>query len=253
MLSRYQKEFIFFKVIDSDIKRLVEEINQRIKKKERTFIITLNSLMFLKCFFSKKYREVIKNADIIIPDGYGIVWASKVLGNPIRHHTPGINLMEELLSLAHREKYSVFLLGSTPESVAKAHSRLQKWFENARFPGKYHGYFSEEENNKVIEGINKISPDILFVGMGSPKQELWIASNIERLKPVLIMGVGGAIDIFAGIKKRAPLKWREMHLEWLYRIFSKMKFHQLILILIYMIIIFIKSLQNRILKSRRKV
>ncbi len=193
--------------------------------------------MVLNYLFNKQFKNAVKNAHIIIPDGYGIILAGKFFNKPIKNHMPGIDLVYDILGMAHEKKLSVFLLGSRWKTVADAHRALAKWFPNARFPGKYHGYLNQKEEENLISGINKINPDILLIGMGTPKQEIWINKNLKKLKVGIMIGIGGSFDVISGQKKRAPEKWRKMHLEWLFRsITSPSKIINLFKILLYCLI-----------------
>ncbi len=215
-----KKKIFNINIVDKAPEGIIKLCNKRLKNNKKTFIITLNSLMVLRYYCNRQFQEAIKRADIIFADGYGIILASKIFNNEVKNHIPGIDFIYKLLGWAFENKLSVFLLGSRWEVVDKTCVNLKKWFTSARFLGKYSGFFSSDEEPKIIEGINKVAPDILFVGMGSPRQEIWISRNIEKLKAKVIIGIGGSFDVLSGYKKRAPALWRERNLEWLYRSFT---------------------------------
>lgn len=218
-----KKRIFNIDVDDTDPGRLLKTCAERIKNNGRTFIITLNSLMVLDYFFNKEFRKAAGKADIIVPDGAGIVLAGRFFSRPVVHRLTGIDLMHKLLGLAYENRFSVFLLGGTWETADRAYGNLKKWFNQARFLGRYTGYFEKEEEEKVIQGINKLAPDILFVAMGSPRQELWISRNLHRVRARILIGVGGTFDVISGKVKRAPESWRRRNLEWLYRCLTSPK------------------------------
>lgn len=219
-----------------DLNRLLKICRERIRNNEKTFIVTLNSLMALDYFFNKEFRKAVDRADLVIADGIGIIKASHFFGRGIKNHIPGIDFMHKLLGLAYENKLSVFLLGGTWDVVNKAYENMRKWFNHARFLGKYTGYFEPSEEEKIIRGINKVSPDILFVAMGSPRQELWIGRNREKLDCRVMIGVGGSFNVIAGKVKRAPDKWRKKGLEWLYRsLTSPKKFMNIFRVIFFLV------------------
>ncbi|MBU1077283.1 MAG: WecB/TagA/CpsF family glycosyltransferase [Spirochaetes bacterium] len=244
-------------IADVDYAELLKFCLQRIRKKEKTFIITLNSIMVINYLFNKNFRSAVDKADLVIPDGYGIILAGKIFKRPFKNHLPGIDVTYKLFGMAFEKKLSVFLLGSSWPTIQTAYKNMMKWFPQVRFLGRYSGYFNRDEEEKIIQGINKLRPDILFVGMGTPKQEVWINNNLKKMKVKIVIGVGGSFDVFSGFKKRAPLKWRKKHLEWLYRcLTSPSKFINIFKIFFYFIImlyfkLFKGSVKGRIIRSQR--
>ncbi len=233
-------------ITDIDKNKILQMCLDKIQKKKKIFIITLNSLMVINYLFNKQFFKAVKNADLIIPDGYGIILAGKIFHRSIKNHLPGIDLTYNLLGMAHDKKLSVFLLGSTRQIIDKVFRNFKKWFAGAKFLGRYYGYFDLHEEKKLIAGINKVKPDILLVGIGTPKQEIWINDNLKKLEAQVIMGIGGSFDVISGKKKRAPIKWRKRHLEWLYRsITSPAKIINLFKILFYCLIMLYFKLFKR--------
>ena len=233
------KKVRIFDIPVNDIQKdkLLQICLDRIKKKKKLFIITLNSLMIISYLFNKKFFNAVKNSDLIIPDGYGIILAGIFFHKPIKNQLPGIDLTYHLLGMAHEKRLSVFLLGGTWVVIEKVYRNFKKWFPGIKYLGRYYGYFNINEEEKLITGIDKIRPDILFVGLGTPKQEIWINENLKRIKARIIIGIGGSFDVISGEKKRAPVKWREKHLEWLYRsITSPLKIVNLFKILFFCLI-----------------
>lgn len=199
-------------------KEAIEKIIQFIKEKKFHFVFTINSENATKVLENKDFFNVIKNADLIIPDGIGIIIASKILKTPLKERIPGIDLSYKLMEIADREGYKIVLIGGKKGVAEEAKENLKKKFKNLNIVKTYNGYFNELEEREIVEDIEKINPDIILVGMGSEKQELWIWKNRESFKNVgVCIGVGGTLDIWAGLKKRAPKFIQKMGLEWLYR------------------------------------
>ncbi len=242
-----QKKLLDYSIADIDKKKLLEICRQNIKSRKKMFIVTLNSLIFLRGLINKKFSAVLKSADLIIPDGSGIIWASRVLKNPVYNKIPGIDFMKDLLGLAYEEKFSVFLLGAKPKVVDKLYMSLKKWYgERIKFVGKYHGYFKPEETDKIVTGIKKVQPDILFVALGSPYQEEFIYKYYNELDASLMIGVGGSFDVISGFKKRAPVWYIEHNLEWLYRSITSVKrLKNLFRILFFVIIILMRRVVGK--------
>jgi N-acetylglucosaminyldiphosphoundecaprenol N-acetyl-beta-D-mannosaminyltransferase len=180
------------------------------------FIVTANPEIVDYASNHKGYRDLINSADYVIADGTGVVKAARLLKTPLSERVPGIELMEECLKLAHTNKQRVFLLGSKEEVVSQAHNNLATKYPNVTF-AHHHGYIDLDDNN-VLETIKDFNPDYVFVAMGYPKQEQWIKTYEEQFKQTVLMGVGGSLEVFGGVKKRAPKLIRKLNLEWVYRV-----------------------------------
>ncbi|WP_372590048.1 WecB/TagA/CpsF family glycosyltransferase [Fervidobacterium thailandense] len=204
-------EFNGYKILCGGARIIRNEIVNRIKNGEKLFVVTLNSQIYLRAQENREYDFAIKNATFHLPDGAGIVWAIKKWCNVKTDRVPGIETMQFLCELSKEFGWSVYLLGSTPEIVERAARNLINVGVNVI--GWHHGFFN---GDGPVEEIRAKKPDLLFVGMGVPKQELWIHSHLE-LPFKLAMGVGGSIDVVAGVKKRAPLIFQKLRLEWFYR------------------------------------
>ncbi|WP_041082020.1 WecB/TagA/CpsF family glycosyltransferase [Thermotoga profunda] len=192
---------------------LLDLLIQRISDGTKTFVVTANASIMVKAFEDDLYRKAVQKADLIFPDGIGVVWAIKKIHKKNSQRITGIDTMIELCKIAEQRKWKVFLLGARPEVVAKAAENLNKRFNNI-ICGYHHGYFVDNEPLKVI---NSSGANLIFVGMGVPKQELWISENFSKINAVYAMGVGGSFDVISGFKKRAPRFIQKLHLEWLYR------------------------------------
>ena len=165
---------------------------------------------------------VLKTAAMVIPDGIGVVLASRLHGQNAVARVPGSELMPNICALAAAEGHSIFLYGARPETVAQTQALLQKQYPGINIVGAQHGYVTPEEMPALVETINASGARILFVGLGSPRQELWMAEYRHQLTGVrLCQGVGGTFDAICGRPRRAPRLFLRLHLEWLYRLLSQ--------------------------------
>lgn len=170
----------------------------------------------------KKFRKAIDNATMIYPEGFSMIFASKLLGKRFRGKTTLMDFIFEFFKECEKNKWKVYLLGGREEVSKKALKNLQKKFPKLKIWG-YHGYFLEQETMEIIAKINKVNPKILFVAMGSPKQEVWIDKNKNKINAHAFFGIGGSIDIISGVIPRAPKIMSNNGLEWLYRFYKEPK------------------------------
>jgi len=180
-----------------------------------------------KNFSVPKHAEIYhayKNADILLPDGVGVVFAARVLYGAKIQRLPGVDVFGWLCSLAAERGYRVFVFGSKEDVNKKAVAALNRKYPGLKIAGRSHGYIAEGDMPSLVKKINESRAQILFVGLGSPKQERWIASYGHLLETVRVcQGIGGTLDTIAGSVKRAPVAWQRAHLEWLYRVLKEPK------------------------------
>lgn len=202
------------------------KILSRIERKEYTTIFTPNPEIALKAKKNEELMKIINSADVKLPDGIGIILASKILNAPLKERITGIDTAEFILNVANEKDLRVFLLGGNNGVAQKAVQNLSKKYKNINFCGYHHGYFSKdgEENDAVLKIINEASPDILFVCFGCPAQEKWISKNSNKIPSLLLSaGLGGSIDVWSGNIMRAPKIIRILCLEWAWRIILQPK------------------------------
>jgi N-acetylglucosaminyldiphosphoundecaprenol N-acetyl-beta-D-mannosaminyltransferase len=166
-------------------------------------------------------REIVASCSIVNADGQGIVWASRLLGDPLPERVAGIDLMQNLLGLAERRRYRVFILGARDTVLERAVERIRELHPRLELVGYRDGYFADEEAADVCAAIRVAHPHIVFVAMSSPRKEYFLGTYGERLGAQFVMGVGGSIDVIAGVTRRAPLAWQRLGLEWLYRMLQE--------------------------------
>ena len=162
--------------------------------------------------------SALKEADFLIPDGIGVTIGLWLIYGEKTSRTTGIGIMKGLLDLAAKKKYRVFVFGSTPEVNSRVSSEILKRYPSLCLVGAQHGYIPDEDHKALVEKINALKTDLLFVGLGSPKQEKWIYRYKEHLKAKICMGVGGSLDVIAAKIPRAPIFFQDAGLEWLYRL-----------------------------------
>jgi N-acetylglucosaminyldiphosphoundecaprenol N-acetyl-beta-D-mannosaminyltransferase len=171
----------------------------------------------------RMFKEALMTADLVIPDGIGIVWASKVLGGQIRQRVTGSDIFLELNWALNREEgRSVFFLGSTEETLSEIRRRFSFDFPNVRVAGTYSPPYSQEfskaENRSMVEAVNEARPDVLWVGMTAPKQEKWLFRNRGKLMVGVSVAVGAVFDFYSGKVKRSSPVFQRLGLEWLPRL-----------------------------------
>jgi N-acetylglucosaminyldiphosphoundecaprenol N-acetyl-beta-D-mannosaminyltransferase len=166
--------------------------------------------------------ETFRTADLLLPDGIGIVWAARILYGSRLERVPGSEFIFDICKLAANNGYSIFIYGAKEETNRAAVNRLKKQFDNLRVVGRCNGYISEAEMPALLNRINKTRAEILFLALGSPKQENWFAKYHRELKYVKVCQcIGGTLDTVAGNVKRAPDIWQKFSLEWLYRLITQ--------------------------------
>lgn len=181
-------------------------------------VVTANSEMIMMANKDPLLAEIIRKADVVVPDGAGVVWASRVLGSPLKERIPGIELMENLLEKATEKKWRVFFLGGKPGVAELAAQKMVQKYPGLNIVGCHHGYFDRTAEEVVVSTLVESKPHLLFIGLGVPRQEKWAALRLAQVKVPVAMGVGGSFDVLAGVSKRAPKWMQNMSLEWFYRL-----------------------------------
>ncbi|HOJ12652.1 MAG TPA: WecB/TagA/CpsF family glycosyltransferase [Clostridiales bacterium] len=181
-------------------------------------IYTPNSEIMMAAQRDKYLKDVLRQGDMLIADGAGVVLASKILGCKLPERVAGFDLVRNIFQISSETKLKFFLLGAKPGVAEEATVSIINRFKGAEISGYHHGYFSDEEEDGIINQINSSGAEILLVALGAPRQEKWIHENKNRLKVKICIGVGGTLDVFAGKVARAPEFFRKHNLEWLYRL-----------------------------------
>jgi N-acetylglucosaminyldiphosphoundecaprenol N-acetyl-beta-D-mannosaminyltransferase len=206
-----------------DMHQTVAYLADCIEKKIMTQVITANPIMIMLALENQLFMNTMRQAELVVPDGEGIVWAAKFLKSPVSHRVAGYDLLHELLKLSQLKKWKVYLLGASEDVVYRAVQHIQMKYPTCEIVGFHHGYFSDDQDHIIIETIKKANPDILFVARSLDKQELWISKNKLHLQIPVMIGVGGSFDVLSGKLKRAPKFFRILKLEWFFRLLQEPK------------------------------
>jgi len=187
-------------------------------KKKGNYILAVNTEKFMQLRKDLFLKKIFENAFLLIPDGVGAIWAIRWRYGLRAQRVPGIELMQDICKLAAERGYRIFIFGSQEEVNKKAAEKLRFMYPGIRIVGHCSGYIHDEEMEKLIRDINRSKADILFVALGSPRQEKWIMEHVQRLNVKICQGIGGTLDVLAGEARRAPALFRKLPLEWLYRL-----------------------------------
>lgn len=200
--------------MDEAVGRALEMIQAR----RAAYICTPNPEIVWACRKDGALKAAVAGADMTLPDGVGVVWAARVLGRAVPERVSGYDF---LLALLARFEGRAYLLGGRPGVAERAAETIKRRFPAVTVAGCRDGYY--EDGGAVLEDIRRAEPDLILVCLGSPKQELWMAENKDRLSGGLMIGLGGSLDVLAGDVPRAPEGWRRRGLEWLYRLLREPK------------------------------
>lgn len=182
-----------------------------------SLIVTPNSEIVVNASKNPELMSAIEQAEMVIPDGIGLVYASKILKHPLEERVTGIDFFGRTLAYLAETGKTVFLFGSKPGIAERAAEKMEEAYPGLKVCGTRNGYFKPEEEEEIIAEINAANPDLLCVALGSPKQELFVLKYKDRLNAKAAIGVGGSLDVWSGDLKRAPEFYRKHGLEWLYR------------------------------------
>lgn len=212
-----KKEILGFNVDALTESETVELIEKYIIERRMCQHVVINAGKVVQCVGNNSLKNIINGCNIINADGQSIVWASKILGNPLPERVAGIDLMHALMKLSHKKGYRIYLFGAKEEVVVKVKETFEEEYPASNIVGYRNGYFSENDIPKIIKDMKSSNADIMFVGFSSPMKEEFLNKYMNELNIPFCMGVGGSFDVVAGVTKRAP-KWMQKNgLEWFYR------------------------------------
>jgi N-acetylglucosaminyldiphosphoundecaprenol N-acetyl-beta-D-mannosaminyltransferase len=183
--------------------------------------MAINAAKIVKLREDGKLRTIVSRCDLINADGAAVVWASRLMGSPLPERVAGVDLMHRLLALAEKRGYPVFVLGAKQDVLEQAVTNLRRELPGLNFAGYRNGYFSAAETPEVIEEIRASGAKLLFVAMSTPRKEFFLGEHGPAMGVPFVMGVGGAIDVVAGLTRRAGPVWQKLGLEWLYRMLQE--------------------------------
>lgn len=219
------KRIKFFGV-DLDLITMEEtlgEISEFIEKRQNVQHVVVNVAKLVYAQKDENLREIINSCPLINVDGGGILLGAKILGINIPERVAGIDLMEKLIEYSAQKGYKPYFFGAEEEVVSKVVGIYKEKYPELNIAGYRNGYYTEAEEESIVEAIRDSKADILFVAMGSPKKEIFLSKYNSKLEVPFTMGVGGSFDVVAGKVNRAPIWMQRTHLEWLYRIIQEPK------------------------------
>lgn len=220
---------------------LTEEL---LAEEKNHMVVTPNAEIAYMAAKDSSLGEIINSADIVVADGIGVVYAARIYGTPVKAKVPGVELGERVLANAAKSGKGVFLLGAKPGVAELAASKISEKYPGISFAGIRDGYFKDDD--EVVAEINASGAEILFVCLGAPKQEQWMAKNKDKLNTRLMLGLGGSLDSYAGTVKRAPDIFIKLGLEWFYRLIKEPKrFGRMLALPKYMFAVIFDSLRKK--------
>lgn len=214
-----KEEILGVQVNTENYDQLIPMVFRNIEEKKKSLVVAINPEKLMKAKEDPELKALLNRAEFQIPDGIGVIIASKLIKGNITSRVTGVDMMDRVVREAARTQKSIFLYGAKPGVADKAAQQLVATYPNLIVAGTQDGY--EQDTSKVLDTINKAQPEILFVAMGSPKQEQWIEQHRDNLYPTLYQGVGGSFDVLAGNVKRAPAAFQRIGAEWLYRLLKE--------------------------------
>lgn len=200
------------------MEEVLDRVDKAIGSRDRLQIGVVNAAKLVNMRRDSTIRADVLSCNLILADGVPVVWASRVLGRPLPERVAGIDLMLGMLRRGNEHGYRVYCLGASEDVLATAVARIAADYPRVCLVGRHHGYFTSQEESGLVAAISDAKPDILLVGMSSPKKERFLARWRDQLGVPVCHGVGGSFDVLAGKVRRAPLVWQRLGLEWLYRV-----------------------------------
>ncbi|MDY3926236.1 MAG: WecB/TagA/CpsF family glycosyltransferase [Anaerotignum sp.] len=203
------------------MEQAVAKAKKMLAEEGQHFICTPNPEIVMEAQKDKELMNILHEADMVIPDGIGVVWASKYSEIRLKERVAGYDLTQNLMAELAATGETFYFFGGAPGVASTAARMMMKKYPGLKVVGVHNGYFDEKEEKKIIQDIKTKSPSILLVGLGAPKQEKWIYDNIRLVRAKVAIGVGGSFDVMAGNVKRAPKIFQKLGLEWFYRLITQ--------------------------------
>jgi N-acetylglucosaminyldiphosphoundecaprenol N-acetyl-beta-D-mannosaminyltransferase len=199
-------------------RELFEVIESHIRTRSRLFIATVGAEAIMMARRSGALGRILRDGSLNIADGSGVVVPYRLLYHKRIERLAGIDVFDRICERSAAAGWRIYLFGAEKGVLDEAIGRLRSRYPAIRIVGSRHGYFSADAVDDIVDDINVSEADVLFVALGMPRQEMWIDENLKRLRPPVLMGIGGTLDIVAGRLGRAPRSIQKAHLEWLYRL-----------------------------------
>ncbi len=220
-MDRSQVDILGIRVDNVTSEQAVLTVQSFVRNGHPHQVVTVNSEFIMAARRDPEFAQILDQADLALPDGQGVLWASRMLGTPLVERVPGVDALVKIAALSEKEGYRLYFLGAA-EGVAEAAAReLRHNYPELQVVGTYAGSPAPQDEESIVHIIKQAEPHILFVAYGAPEQEKWIARNMLRMQVPLAMGVGGAFDFISGQAKRAPRWVQRLGLEWLHRLYRE--------------------------------
>ena len=203
------------------LEEAVSQGEEIISQRRGAYVVTPNPEIVMAAGKNPELMEALNQAQLVLPDGIGVVYSAKIIGTPLKSRVPGIDFAAGLMERLAQNGGRVYLFGAKPGVAEDAADNLEEMYPGLVVCGVQDGYF--DDDTEIINDINEKKPDFLFVCLGYPKQEIWMHKNAGKLNVGIMAGLGGCLDVFAGNVDRAPVKMQKMGLEWLYRLYREPK------------------------------
>jgi N-acetylglucosaminyldiphosphoundecaprenol N-acetyl-beta-D-mannosaminyltransferase len=220
-----QSKLLHFPISTGSYQLFLDNIISLAQNKKSAYVCVANVHMFTEAYKDERFNQVINNASIVTPDGLPLTWGLLHFNNVVQERVAGMDLLPDLLKEMEKNNLPVYFYGGTEELLSKTHFFLKKNYPDLKLAGAYSPPFrplTQPENDEIICNINKSAPGIVFVVLGCPKQEKWMAEMNGKINACMI-GIGGALPVSIGLQKRAP-KWMQRYgMEWLFRLFQEPK------------------------------
>jgi len=197
----------------------LEEAVEKAGQIKGGYVVTPNPEIVWLARKDGRLKQALKDASMVLPDGIGIVYGARILSRPLKSRVPGIDFASAFIEKLAAENKKVFLFGAKPGIAELAAEKLKQKYEGLEICGTANGYFTDD--GPIVEAINEAKPDFLLVCLGAPKQEIWMHEHAGKVAAGLMAGLGGVLDVYAGVVERAPEPWRRAGLEWLYRLIKQ--------------------------------
>lgn len=210
-------EILGVKVDSLTMTEAVEIVERYIEERAQVMVATANAEMIMRATHDKELLHILNSAALVTPDGAGTVWAAHHLGFEMPERVAGYDLAQNLMREAAKRGQKIYFFGSAPGVAEKAKTKAETLYPGINICGVRNGYFSAADEAKIIEDIKATAPDILLAALGVPKQEKWLYKHLKELGVPVSIGVGGTLDVMAGVMKRAPRWMQRAKLEWLFR------------------------------------
>jgi len=205
------------KISQGDLKLFLSYVEYCVQHDKKSYCMPLHITKYEVSKRDQKLKKVINSANIVIADGVPISWFCRRMGYRRVCHVAGLEFAEAIISQSNKQKWKIFLLGAYPENLEKAIYYINKKYNNPKIVGAHDGYFNPGDLDKIIDNINSLEPDILFLGLGMPQKEYFIHDYFNKIAATFWLPVGGTFDIWAHTKKRCPSFIQKMGLEWIQR------------------------------------